>query len=135
MVEIQSGTAPYQVNVNGVLQFETNNSNFGVDVNNGDVLEVTTSKECEGTYAKTITLFDLVKAVPNPTDGPFDVYLPTNDSSVEIGIYTVTGTLISKSVYTIENGKVHLDLGKEAAGVYFVRIQSNPLETIKIIKK
>jgi len=135
MVEIQSGTAPYQVNVNGVLQFETNNSNFGVDVSNGDVLEVTTSKECEGTYAKTITLFDLVKAVPNPTTGPFDLYLPTNDSSVEIGIYTVTGTLISKSVYTIENGKVHLDLGKEAAGIYFVRIQSNPLETIKIIKK
>ncbi|MFC3333671.1 thrombospondin type 3 repeat-containing protein [Flavobacterium palustre] len=135
IVEIQSGTAPYQVNVNGVLQFETNNSNFGVDVSNGDVLEVTTSKECEGIYAKTITLFDLVKAVPNPTTGPFDIYLPTNDSSVEIGIYTVTGMLISKSVYTIENGKVHLDLGKEAAGVYFVRIQSNPLETIKIIKK
>lgn len=135
MVEIHSGTAPYQVNVNGVTQFETNNMNFDVAVNSGDVLEVTTSKLCEGSFTKTITLFDIVRAVPNPTTGPFDIYLPTNDSSVEIEIYTVNGMLISKSVYTIENGKVHLDLGKEPAGVYFVRIQSNPLETIKIIKK
>nr|WP_288834672.1 thrombospondin type 3 repeat-containing protein [uncultured Flavobacterium sp.] len=134
-VEIESGTAPYQVNVNGVLQFETNNSNFDVAVNSGDVLEVSTSKLCEGTLVKTITLFDLVRAVPNPTTGPFDIYLPTNDTSVEIGIYTVNGILISKSVYTIENGKVHLDLGKEPTGVYFVKIQSNPIETIKIIKK
>jgi len=134
-VEIESGTAPYRVNVNGILQFETNNTNFDVAVNSGDLLEVTTSKVCEGSLTKTITLYDVSKVVPNPTDGPFDVYLPTNDSSVEIGIYTVAGTLISKSVYTIENGKVHLDLGKAPAGVYFVRIQSNPLETIKIIKK
>ena len=134
-VEIESGTAPYQVTINGVTQFETNNTSFDVAVNSGDVLEVSTSKLCEGTLAKTITLFDLVSAVPNPTTGPFDIYLPTNDNSVEIGIYTVNGMLISKSVYTIENGKVHLDLGKEPTGVYFVKIQSNPTETIKIIKK
>ncbi|GEC71452.1 Por secretion system C-terminal sorting domain-containing protein [Flavobacterium flevense] len=134
-VEIESGTAPYQVTINGVTQFETNNTSFDVAVNSGDVLEVSTSKLCEGILAKTITLFDLVRAVPNPTPGPFDIYLPTNDNSVEIGIYTVNGILISKSVYTIENGKVHLDLGKEPTGVYFVKIQSNPIETIKIIKK
>ena len=134
-VEIESGTAPYQVTINGVTQFETNNTSFDVAVNSGDVLEVSTSKLCEGILAKTITLFDLVRAVPNPTTGPFDIYLPTNDNSVEIGIYTVNGILISKSVYTIENGKVHLDLGKEPTGVYFVKIQSNPIETIKIIKK
>ena len=134
-VEIESGTAPYQVTINGVTQFETNNTSFDVAVNSGDLLKVSTSKLCEGILAKTITLFDLVRAVPNPTTGPFDIYLPTNDNSVEIGIYTVNGILISKSVYTIENGKVHLDLGKEPTGVYFVKIQSNPIETIKIIKK
>ncbi len=134
-VDIQSGTAPYQVNVNGVLQFETNSSNFTVDVNNGDVLEVTTSKPCEGTFAKTITLYDLVKAVPNPTQGPFDVYLSTNDTSAVIEFYTVGGTLISKALYPIENGKVHLDLEKQPAGIYFVKVQSNPVQIVKIIKK
>lgn len=135
MIEIQSGTAPYQVNVNGVLQFETNNSNFGVDVSNGDLLEVKTSKVCEGTYAKSITLYDLVKTVPNPTNGPFDVYLPTNDTSAVIEIYTSGGALISKSLYSIENGKVHLDLEKQPSGIYFVKVQASPVENIKIIKK
>lgn len=134
-VDIQSGTAPYQVNVNGVFQFETNSSNFTVDVNNGDVLEVTTSKPCEGTFAKTITLYDLVKAVPNPTVGPFDVYLSTNDTSAVIEIYTVGGALISKALYPIENGKVHLDLEKQPAGIYFVKVQSNPVQIVKVIKK
>ncbi|KDN53690.1 thrombospondin type 3 repeat-containing protein [Flavobacterium seoulense] len=134
-VEIASGTAPYQVNVNGVLQFETNNTNFDVAVNSGDVLEVTTSKLCEGSLTKTITLFDLVRAVPNPTSGPFDIYLPTNDSSVAIEIFKANGTLISQSVYPIENGKVHMDLSNQAAGIYFVKLRSNPVETIKIIKK
>lgn len=134
-VEIESGTAPYQVNVNGVLQFETNNNKFDIAVDNGDLLEVKTSKQCEGTFSKSITLYDLVKTVPNPTRGPFDVYLPTNDTNVYIEIYTVNGTLISKSTYTIENGKVHLNLEKEPTGIYFVKINSNPVETIKIIKR
>jgi hypothetical protein len=134
-VGIQSGTAPYQVSVNGVLQFETTSSNFTVDVNNGDVLEVTTSKVCEGTFAKTITLYDLVKAFPNPTVGPFDVYLPTKDTSAAIEIYTVGGTLISKAVYPIENGKAHIDLQGQPTGIYIVKVQSNPVQAVRIIKK
>lgn len=134
-VAIQSGTAPYQVNVNGVLQFETNNTNFTVNVNSGDVLEVTSSKPCEGTFAKTITLYDLVKVTPNPTSGPFDIYLPTNDTTAVIEIYTVGGVLISKGVYTIENGKVHLDLEKQSTGIYIIKVQSTPVQIVKIIKK
>jgi len=134
-VTIESGTAPYQVLVNGVLQFETSETNFNVNVNAGDVLEVLTSKICEGTFAKTITLYDAVKAFPNPTSGEFDIYLPTNDEVVTIGIYTVDSKLISKENYQIQNGKVHLNIEKEAAGVYFVKIYSNPEEVVQIIKK
>jgi len=134
-VEIQSGTAPYNVSVNGVSQFETNEADFEVSVNPGDLLEVSTAKVCEGVLSKTITLYDVVTASPNPTSGQFDIYLPTNYSKVEIAIYSVEGKMISKSDYAVENGKVHLNIEKEATGVYLVRIGSNPVETIKIIKK
>lgn len=135
LVEVQSGTAPYQVIVNGVVQFETNKTNFDVKVTSGDLLEVKTAKDCEGVLAKTITLFDIVKAFPNPTTGQFDVYLPTNDTTVTVGIYTADAKLISISNYRIENGKVRLNLESQPSGVYFVKLQSNPEETIQIIKK
>lgn len=134
-VEIQSGTAPYQIVVNGELQFETNNNNFEVVVKPGDILEVKTAKVCEGKLSKTITLFDTVRAFPNPTSGQFDIYLPTNEDSITIGIYSADAKLISTSDYPIENGKVHLNIEKEPTGIYFVKVQSNPAETIQIIKK
>lgn len=135
LVAIDSGTAPYQVLVNGVVQFETNQTNFDVKVASGDLLEVKTAKDCEGVLAKKITFFDVVSAFPNPTTGQFEVYLPTNDTTVNIAIYTVDAKLISISNYQIENGKVRLDLENQPSGVYFVKIHSNPEETIQIIKK
>lgn len=135
LVEVQSGTAPYQVVVNGVVQFETNKTNFDVKVASGDLLEVKTAKDCEGVLAKTITLFDIVKAFPNPTTGQFDVYLPTNDTTVAIGIYTADAKLISISNYHIENGKVRLNIENQPSGIYFVKIKSNPEEVVQIIKK
>lgn len=134
-VEIQSGTAPYQVIVNGVVQYETNNNNFDVAVKQGDLLEVKTSKICEGTFSKTITLFDAVRAFPNPTSGEFDIYLPTNEHVVNIEIYSVDAKLISNANYPIENGKVHVNIAKEPVGIYLVKIKSNPEEIVKIIKK
>jgi fibronectin type 3 domain-containing protein len=135
LVEIESGTAPYQVVVNGVLQFETNKTNFDVNLSSGDLLEVKTAKDCEGVFAKKITLFDVVRAFPNPTTGQFEINLPTDDTTVTIAIYTVEAKLISKSNYQIENGKVRLNLENQPSGIYFVKIQSNPEETIQIIKK
>lgn len=134
-VTIESGTAPYQVSVNGVIQFETNNTNFNLGINAGDVVEVKTSKICEGTFSKTITLFDAVRAFPNPTSGEFDIYLPTNDVSVTIAIYNTAGSLISIANYPIVDGKVHLNIEKEAAGVYLAKIYSNSEEVVQIIKK
>lgn len=135
LVEVQSGTAPYQVVLNGVVQFETHNTNFDLKVDSGDFLEVKTAKNCEGVLAKKITLFNVVKVFPNPTSGQFDVYLPTDDISVSIAIYSADAKLISVSNYPIENEKVRLNLEQQASGIYFVKIQSNPEETIQIIKK
>ncbi len=135
-VEIESGTAPYQVMINGQLQFETSQSNFDVAVNPGDLLEVKTAKDCEGVLSKKISVYDVVKASPNPTSGEFDIYLSGDLESASINIYNIAGQLISAGNYPIVNGKIHLSLVNEAAGIYLVKVDSEQqTEAIKIIKK
>ena len=76
-----------------------------------------------------------ISAFPNPTNGQFDVFLPTNETTVAIAIYTSDSKLISRSNYVIENGKVHLNIENQPRGIYLVKIQSHPDAAIRIIKK
>ncbi|MGO4771283.1 glycosyl hydrolase [Flavobacterium sp. W22_SRS_FK3] len=74
-------------------------------------------------------------AFPNPTSGPLDINVPNGDSTQKITVYTVDGKVISESDYAVENGKIHLNLEHNSAGLYFVKFQSYPDKTIRIIKK
>ncbi|WP_417941292.1 glycosyl hydrolase [Flavobacterium sp. RS13.1] len=76
-----------------------------------------------------------IKAFPNPTSGQFDVDFPISVTSQHIAIYTADGKLISQSDYAVENGKIHLNLEHNSAGVYFVKFNSYPDKTIRIVKK
>ncbi|MDR7209563.1 glycosyl hydrolase [Flavobacterium piscis] len=76
-----------------------------------------------------------ITAYPNPTYGQLDINFPANEDSQKIAIYTVDGKLISESDYAVENGKIHLNLENNSAGFYFVKFQSHPEKTIRIIKK
>lgn len=76
-----------------------------------------------------------ISALPNPTNGQFDVFLPTNETTVAIAIYTSDSKLISRSNYVIENGKVHLNIENQPRGIYLVKIQSHPDAAIRIIKR
>ncbi|HSQ45483.1 MAG TPA: zinc-dependent metalloprotease family protein, partial [Lutibacter sp.] len=93
-VEIEKGTAPYIVYVNGQEQFETNAPIFSVDVKGGDILEVKTAVSCEGIYSKTIDAFDTVFAYPNPTQGTFEITVPTSQTEVVIELYSILSQLI-----------------------------------------
>jgi Leucine-rich repeat (LRR) protein len=134
-VEITQGTAPYTVFVDGVEQFETNDSNFSVATKKGGVLEVKTAKACEGIYAAAIEgLEGAVTAYPNPTSGSFEVQLPTSKKEVVIALYTLNGQLISNKTYTVENGKAQLTLENQPAGVYIAKIEFDTPDYLKIIK-
>ena len=75
-VEIEEGTAPFTIYVNGKETFETSSPIFNVDVKQGDVLEVKTAVSCEGIYSKTIDLIDGITLYPNPTKGTVAITLP-----------------------------------------------------------
>jgi subtilisin-like proprotein convertase family protein len=134
-VEIEKGTAPFTVFVNGMEQFETSAPIFSVDVKGGDVLEVKTAVSCEGIYAKTIDAFDTVFAYPNPTQGAFEITVPTMLTEVVVELYNFNSQLISTKKYPVVYGKVQLSLANKPTGVYIAKVLLDQPVTLKIIKQ
>jgi len=134
-VEIEQGTAPFTVFINGKEQFETNAPIFFVDVKGGDVLEVKTAVSCEGVYAKIIDGFDAVFAYPNPTQDAFEITVPTSQTEVVVEMYNINLQLISTKKYPVVYGRVQLSLANKPTGVYFAKVLLDQPVTIKIIKQ
>ena len=138
-IEITEGTAPFTVFVDGTEQFQTNDSNFSVELNEGGLIEVATAKACEGVYAKKIKtteiLGTILSAYPNPTSGTFEIEIPTDKNEVTIELYSFGGQLVSSKKYVVENGTAKLSLENQPSGIYAAKIYLETPEYIKIIKK
>ncbi len=134
-VEIEQGTAPFTVFINGQEQFKTSAQTFSVEVKSGDVLEVKTAVSCEGVYSKTIDGFESVFAYPNPTQGAFEITVPTSQTEVVIEVYNILSQLISVKTYLVVYGKVQLSLENKPTGLYFAKVNLAKPVTIKIIKQ
>lgn len=136
LVDITSGTAPFEILVNGTTQFETSETNFAVDVKQGDLLEVKTAIACEGIYVANV-LDGLVGVVihPNPTAGLFEITIPTSKTEVEVELYSIGSQLISKRKYPVINQRIQLSLEKETDGVYFAKVNLDVPVSLTIIKK
>ncbi len=135
-VQIVEGTAPFEVFVNGIAEFETSASNFTVPVKQGDFLEVKTAKACEGIYATSIMdPLSGFAAYPNPTHGVIEIATPTLKTEIAVELYNLNGQLVSKGVYSVSNGKVQLNLEKESAGVYFAKVHLDTPVSLTIVKE
>ncbi|NEW80702.1 MAG: T9SS type A sorting domain-containing protein, partial [Gelidibacter sp.] len=134
-VEIEKGTAPFIVLVNGQEQFETSAPIFTVDVKSGDILEVKTAVSCEGIYSKTIDGLEGVFAYPNPTFGAFDISVPTSETEVIVELYNLNSQLISVKKYPVVYGKVKLSLENKPTGLYIAKVLLDQPVSIKIIKQ
>ena len=133
-IEIESGTAPYSIYVNGKENFKTTSTQFNVEVKHGDFIEVKTAKSCEGTFSKAIQLLDGIIAYPNPSNGVFNISLPIIQKEVVIELYSIESQLISIKTYPILYGKVQLNIENQPAGMYIARVQLNSPVTLKIVK-
>jgi glycosidase len=140
-VEISQGTAPFTIFINGREQFETSVSIFSVEVKKGDVLEVKTAVSCEGIYSKTIDGINGVFAYPNPTNGAFEITVPTAQNEVglprqvTIEIFNILSQLISVKTYPVVYGKVQLSLANKPTGLYFAKVKLDKPVTLRIIKQ
>ncbi len=134
-VEITEGTSPYQVYLNGAPQFETNLSNFMVDVKNGDLLEVKSAVACEGALSDIIEFKEQsLLAYPNPSKGRFDLVVPTKEEKVNIEIYSSIGQLILAEKFEVQEGKLNLNIENLPAGIYIVKLANDNSSALTIIK-
>ncbi|SEQ78506.1 Por secretion system C-terminal sorting domain-containing protein [Hyunsoonleella jejuensis] len=134
-VSVTSGTGPYKVYKNGVELFETHQTNFTIAVDHGDEIRVESKEACQGLMAKTINLLEDIKAYPNPTSGLFELYIPNTIEAIELEVYNIHSQLITSKVYTVQGGKVQLNLENKPKGIYFVKVKSEKPVFIKLIKK
>lgn len=134
-VNIEEGTPPYSVRVNNVVVFETMNSAFEINVEQGDEIQVKSSVECEGLMTKTVDFYENLKAYPNPTSGMFQIVLPNDLKIVPIEIYGIQGQNIISKTYPVELGTVNVNLNEIPSGIYFAKIMLKKPVNIKIIKK
>jgi hypothetical protein len=134
-IEILEGTAPFDIEVNGKLLFQTISKNFEIPVVNGDLIQVKTSVACEGVYSKSIDLFEAVEVFPNPSHGLFEIGIPTSENEVYIEVFNYSSQLILSKLYKVEFGKVTIDLTNISNGIYLAKVHlNNKPVNVKIIK-
>ncbi len=135
-INIQSGTAPYTVNVNG-HNFSSSSRKFDVPLDNGsNTIRISSDVVCEGKTVDIIhTSFKEVRAYPNPVIDELNVAIPTSIASKKVSaqLYTLSGQLVSNNFYSINNNKISINVTPLASGVYILRVANN--HSIKIIKK
>lgn len=134
-VSVTQGAAPFTVIKNGIVLFETNDTNFMVPVVRGDNLVVKSSADCQGILSENIDLFEIVNAFPNPSFGKVEIEILTELKRVPIEVFDVQSKLILSSILTVNNKKIMLDLSSTSPGLYFVKIKLDKPRIIKVIKK
>lgn len=134
-VEIEQGTAPFKVLINGVEVLETMFNNFEIDVKHGDFLEVKTAIACEGKLESKINLFKTIVSYPNPSKGEFMITIPSDIKTIEAEVYNVFGQLIKKGDYDVNSGKALMNLSNNPNGIYIIKLCLDEPVTLKLIKE
>lgn len=83
--------------------------------------------------------FGIEKAItvyPNPSYGIFKIVMPILQNEATVEIYTMQSQLISKKLYTVNNGKVEINIDDKPMGLYIVKVYlENNATAFKIMKQ
>jgi len=135
-IKLESGTAPYFVKVNGRDLFETHETTFDVPVKHGDIIEVSTTKLCEGTLTQKVSIFNNLTAYPNPTENRIEIVVPdTEKTSILVALYNSQMQLMYQKQHEVNQQKITVDLEGFQKGLYFAKLDLEVSETVKILKK
>jgi hypothetical protein len=134
-INVSRGTAPYTVEFNGEVIKITNDTSFDVQTIGSGLLEVKSSKVCEGTLKKIISNSTIISASPNPVVNNLTVTLPNIEKeNIPVQIFNVQGKSVFNSVITKNSGKINIPFESLNSGVYFVKLELDTPKTFKIIK-
>ncbi|APD06385.1 hypothetical protein UJ101_00848 [Flavobacteriaceae bacterium UJ101] len=135
-VNIEGGTAPYNITLNG-RTYSVNTNSVDLPLTTGsNHIAISSDIVCEGTVIDTINTEQLeVNAYPNPVINQLFITIPTTYTlkQIPVQVYTANGLLVLNNIYDIHNNTVEVNATSLGSGLYFVKIGN--LETVKIIKK
>jgi len=134
-IDITKGTAPFDVKVNGETVLQTLSPYFSININQGDLIEVKTNVICEGVFSKIIDLNEFISAYPNPTNRLVNLTIPTNQKDVIVELYNMQSQLISSKKYSVNYGKIQLNLQDNPIGLYIAKVLLKEPVSLKIIKQ
>ncbi len=133
-INIEKGTAPFEVFINNQSSLKTNDLNIVLDVFEGDSIKVKTAAECEGEFSTVIDSFENIKAFPNPTSGNLEILIPSIDKEVSVEIYNAFGQLLKNQETSTLDGKLKISLEKYPTGIYFIKVNLGTPKILKVIK-
>ena len=132
IVELEQGTKPFTVFVNGVEEMKTDLSKFEIEVNNNDLVEVKTSVECEGVLSKQISMLGVISAYPNPTTNIVKLNLLNDLTNPQIRLFNSSGQEVQLKY---SRNKKEIDLSHLSKGLYFINVESNKKSSsFKVVK-
>jgi len=138
-VNIQTGTPPFTVIFDNEVIHVTYDNSFEVETNGTGLLEVKSSKPCEGVMSKYVEGKEVIKltASPNPVIDILKVSLPNIKSDVmPIEVYDINGKLLLNKQIPVQNSNfINIPFNNFSNGIYFIKLNMNKPQTLKIIKK
>ncbi|WGH74680.1 thrombospondin type 3 repeat-containing protein [Tenacibaculum tangerinum] len=131
-INVTSGTAPYNVYLNGKWIDTYHTSTFDINVQGGGILEVKTAKECEGKFE---TIIDNIFLKKNPVSESIDLLVPNDTTlSIEITVYDVTGKMVIKDKMNTQGNELSIPFSQFKSGIYILKLGTEETTTFKIIK-
>lgn len=129
------GSDMYFVELNGVI-IKTEKESLELALKPGEnILKVSTTKECQGVFEKSIMVYDKPILYPNPFVSEVNLFnLPSSSTTVEV--LSLDGKVIFKKNYENETKAISVELDQLNTGAYILKASSNNSVSIfKIIKK
>lgn len=133
-ININKGTAPYNVYLNGNLVGTFNSKIFDVQVAERGILEVKTAKACEGAFK---TVIDGIFLKKNPISTKIELLIPSNFNrdQVETMIYDLSGKVIFNQAVRVSGNTLDIPFENYNSGIYILKLGVENSEPIKILKQ
>ena len=133
VIELDQGTAPFVVYVNEKEKMQTTNTQFEIEVNHGDLVEVKTSIACEGVFSKKIALEGLIGMYPNPTKNRLHFIFPNEIKKIEVTLLSLLGKNIFSN--SVDKNNPSIDICFLPKGLYMVQVKyGNTMKIMKLLK-
>ncbi|TYA65946.1 T9SS type A sorting domain-containing protein [Seonamhaeicola marinus] len=132
-----SGGSNYSIELNGTV-IETSQNEITLPLVKGvNNISVKADRDCQGKYFETISVFDDVTVYPNTVKDSFTIAFPEKvNAPVTYEVISATGKVIISKTEKVKNQRIQVNTQSLSAGMYFVKINAQHINSkTKIVKQ